>query len=76
MKKTFGEGIVLGIIIGVSVSMVVLVTVVLPEYKKSVLESSEDRVPRTNERKSSPEYTMTDKNTVVTFKTKSHEVYR
>ena len=76
MKKTFGEGIVLGIIIGVSVSMVVLVTVVLPEYKKSVLESSEDRVPRTNVRKSSPEYTMTDKNTVVTFKTKSHEVYR
>jgi hypothetical protein len=74
MKKNFGEGIALGIIIGVSVSMIVLVTVVLPEYKKSVLGSS--GVPRTNERKSSPEYTMTDKNTVVTFKTRSHEVYR
>lgn len=36
MKKNFGEGIALGIIIGVSVSMIVLVTVVLPEYKKSV----------------------------------------
>ena len=76
MKKNFGEGIALGIIIGVSVSLVVLVTVVLPEYKKSVLVSSEDRVPGTNERKSSPEYTMIDKNTIVTFKTRSHEVYR
>ena len=76
MKKNFGEGIALGIIIGVSVSMAVLVTIVLPEYKKSVLGSSEDRVLGTNERKSSPKYTMIDKNTIVTFKTRSHEVYR